>query len=127
MVCLHIGGCAAPRGVDARQLAHLSPCSCTTRVLQVMEAAATAGRTAGIEPTFGVAVNEEVHCSQCSKTTHQTGYMQFFYHTQVGQGFSRLSATPSVISPINAACSPLLIRHLLRHPLCRCRRLLRFK
>ncbi|KAL4450742.1 hypothetical protein ABPG77_001098 [Micractinium sp. CCAP 211/92] len=49
---------------------------------RVMEVAAGRGRPAGIEPTFGLSVREEVHCPSCSKATHQTSYTQYFYNTQ---------------------------------------------
>ncbi|KAL4433796.1 hypothetical protein ABPG75_000237 [Micractinium tetrahymenae] len=49
---------------------------------RVIEAASQMGLPAGIEPTFGLSVREEVHCSHCGKDTHQTSYTQYFYNTQ---------------------------------------------
>ncbi|KAL4433799.1 hypothetical protein ABPG75_000240 [Micractinium tetrahymenae] len=49
---------------------------------RVMEAASQMGLPAGIKPTFGLSVREEVHCSHCGKDTHQTSYTQYFYNTQ---------------------------------------------
>ena len=51
-----------------------------------MEAAAGLDRPAGIEPTFGLSVREEVHCPSCGKATHQASYTQYFYNTQAGWG-----------------------------------------
>ena len=51
---------------------------------RVSEAAQEQARPVGIDAIFGLTVREEVHCSQCRKTTHQTSYTQYFYNSQVG-------------------------------------------
>lgn len=49
---------------------------------KVMEVAAGLDRLAGVDATFGLAVEESVHCRVCGKDSLQTSYTQYFYNTQ---------------------------------------------